>query len=382
MTIQPFLQLACPLDGKALISDGASWRCSGGHCYDIARQGYTHLLPVQKMHSLNPGDSKEMIEARRRFLNAGFYEPMAAEVGKMVLDGLPAEGSVLDAGCGEGYYLRQLLAAAGEQQSIQAIGADISKPAILSAAKQDKVPNWVVASNAHLPVLTATLDRVICVFGFPTYTEFARVLKNGGELLLVEAGPGHLRQLREIIYPTVKPDKAETDDVPEGFTELAADSLTFEFQLTTAEQIADLLCMTPHLYRASAEGKAKVAELESLTLTASFQLRRFAVIERVIEPVVEVEEVEVVASAEAAENTEVVEAVETTELVEKIEEPENAEAVVNIAPAENAENLENLEPNQEPEPEPEPEPVEVTDAVEAPKAVFDWATRRLKEPKE
>ena len=201
--ITPFPALACPLDGAPLLCNGAAWRCAAGHSFDIASQGYTHLLPVQNKRSRDPGDSKEMVAARRRFLNAGHYQPIAAAASRGVLAGLPAgtTAACLDAGCGEGYYLRQLAAAAtSDGKSLALLGLDISKWAILAAAKQDRRPTWVVGSNANLPVLPGTLDRLLCMFGFPVHAEFARVLKPDGLLLQVDAGPDHLRELREIIY--------------------------------------------------------------------------------------------------------------------------------------------------------------------------------------
>lgn len=77
---------------------------------------------------------------------------------------------------------------------------------------------WVVGSNANLPVLPRTLDRVLCMFGFPVYAEFARVLKADGQLVQVDAGSDHLRELREIIYPVLKPERTSEIPVPPGFT--------------------------------------------------------------------------------------------------------------------------------------------------------------------
>ncbi|MCK7552440.1 putative RNA methyltransferase [Marinobacter goseongensis] len=277
MPVEPFQALACPLDGEPLSHTGAAWRCPAGHNFDTARQGYIHLLPVQNKRSLHPGDSKEMVAARQRFLNGGFYQPVADAVNRLVLAEMPDTHRLtcLDAGCGEGYYLRQLAAAAAEQPALELLGVDISKWAVLAAAKQDKHPAWVVGTNARLPVLSSSVDRVLCVFGFPVYAEFARVLKPGGQLLQVDAGPAHLRELREIIYPTLKPEKSAVRDDPVGFRVLGSAMERFVLTLDSQERIADLLAMTPHLYRATAEGLERAVALQSLTVTVDVRLTRY-----------------------------------------------------------------------------------------------------------
>lgn len=276
MTTTPFDVLACPLDGCPLVPSEKTWRCENGHSFDVARQGYVHLLPVQKKKSLDPGDSKEMVAARQRFLNAGFYTKIADAVSDLVLESLPEEGmgSVLDAGSGEGYYLRHLSSMAGDR-SLAMIGVDISKWAVLSAAKQDKQTRWVVGSNANLPVMPESLNLVLCLFGFPVYSEFSRVLKTGGQVLQVDAGSDHLRELREIIYPELKPPADTGIATPEGFQPLDSRVVRFGLRLPDQNSIADLLAMTPHLYRASSEGLEKAAALESLDVTVDVTLKRF-----------------------------------------------------------------------------------------------------------
>ncbi|MCK2184679.1 putative RNA methyltransferase [Halomonas getboli] len=279
MSTTSFEALACPLDGDPLERRDGAWRCPAGHSFDIARQGYVHLLPVQNKRSRDPGDSKEMVAARRRFLEAGHYRPIAEAVSRAVLAEAPAGGTLhcLDAGCGEGFYLRELSRMVEEQggaATLSLLGVDISKWAVLAAAKREKAATWVVGTNAHLPVQAQSLDRVLCLFGFPVYPEFARVLKPGGELLLVEAGPDHLRELREVIYPSLKPSREDDAAAPEGFTRRPAEALRYTIELEGAEPIADLLAMTPHLHRASAEGREKAAALTSLTLTVDVRLTR------------------------------------------------------------------------------------------------------------
>ncbi|NYT60020.1 methyltransferase domain-containing protein [Alcaligenaceae bacterium] len=277
--ITPFQALACPLDGTDLHRHENTWQCASGHNFDISSQGYVHLLPVQMKRSRDPGDSKEMVASRRRFLSSGVYDPIANATSATILRNTPANSTIrcLDAGCGEGHYLRCVAAGSTPGIALVLAGLDISKWAIQAAAKRDKQTTWLVGSNANLPIQSASLDWLLCMFGFPVYAEFARVLAPHGQLLQVDAGPQHLRELREIIYPTLKPERAGNESDPPGFKHVGSETLSYSLELTSAEQIADLLAMTPHLFRASADGLAKLKTLDRLSVTVDVRLARFKV---------------------------------------------------------------------------------------------------------
>lgn len=279
MSIEPFVALACPLDGDALRLQEKSWVCARGHRYDQARQGYVNLLPVQHKRSREPGDSKAMVEARQRFLAAGHYQIIAESIARVcyAANADHARLSILDAGCGEGYYLRQLAQRADALAELAVAGLDISKAATLAAARLDKRITWMVGTNAHLPVQDASVDCLLCVFGFPVAAEFARVLKPGGRLIQVDPGPGHLRELRELLYPQVDSQAAAKAPQLDGFRLLKTDEVSYSFRLDSAEQVQDLLAMTPHGHRASAAGKAQVAAVSELVLTADVFVRLYGV---------------------------------------------------------------------------------------------------------
>lgn len=280
MPVSRFRDLACPLDGLPLVEEPGRLCCPNGHSFDIARQGYVNLLPVQHKKSRRPGDSQAMVDARGRFLDSGVYRPIAERVGDTAATLLAPGGpcGVLDAGCGEGYYLAHLVGRLGREpggERLNAVGLDIAKPAIVSACRRSREITWLVASNARPPVMPGSMDLVTCLFGFPSWPAFAEVLKPGGAVLLVDPGPDHLAELRAVIYPEVRRrpppplDKAEAA----GFRLAASDSLHYASGPLSRQQLDWLLTMTPHLYRASAEGRAAAAALDSLAVTVDVVLR-------------------------------------------------------------------------------------------------------------
>lgn len=272
--------LACPLDGTPFGVYGKTLRCPNGHSFDEARQGYMHLLPVQHKRSREPGDSPAMVEARRRFLDAGFYRPISERLNALALQHLPTAEHlcVVDAGCGEGYYLVNFLTALLEQggpASASLIGIDIAKPAVIAATRRNKQLTWLVASNRNPPLQPHSVDMLFCMFGFPDYSAFRHILKPGGVLVLVDAGSDHLLELREIIYPEVRksPPPALDKAQQQGFSLAQMSELSYLSTPLDRQQIADLLVMTPHLYRATQAGKEAAARLEHLRLTVDAVFR-------------------------------------------------------------------------------------------------------------
>jgi len=275
--------LTCPLDGAPFGPFTPPLVCPNGHNFDVARQGYVHLLPVQNKKSREPGDSQAMIEARTRFLNAGIYAPISERLNAVALNNLTATDTfcAVDAGCGEGYYLDRFaaaLSADGRVATATLIGLDIAKPAVIAATRRNKAITWLVASNNNPALLPQSVDMVLCMFGFPIYDVFQRILKPDGRLILVDPGPDHLRQLREVIYPEVRisppPSTAKAEQA--GFQLLDTQSLRYDTTELNRAQIADLLVMTPHLYRAPKAGKEAAARLERLTPTVDVVFRVFS----------------------------------------------------------------------------------------------------------
>lgn len=256
MHIRPFSALACPLDLEKLTFKDSSFICPCSHTFDAARQGYVNLLPAHLKRSKNPGDQKEMVDARAAFLTSGAYEPVLQTVYQILSNEMSVSKrchfNIIDAGCGEGYYTAGL---AGKfvdtslAKTVSIFGYDISKQAVMAAAKRNKDITWAVATNARIPVLAASADMVICLFGFPHFQEFERILKKGGLVVLIDAGARHLYELREKIYDTVYIKENPTPKIYPGFTQISCTSHRFALTNMTSNHVSNLLKMTPHYYR-------------------------------------------------------------------------------------------------------------------------------------
>ncbi|WOJ94845.1 methyltransferase domain-containing protein [Congregibacter variabilis] len=272
MAFRSHAALCCPLDGLPLEVHEGSVRCPNKHVFDIAKQGYVNLLSAQDKRSKDPGDSQAMIAARHRFLEAGHYAPVADCIADLLLPLINHESVIVDAGCGEAYYLgrlRESIFGSGGPEP-QFIGFDISKWAMQTAARRFSA-SWLVASNRNIPLRDASVDILIDMFGFPDFASFHRIIKPGGLMLRVHAGANHLLELRQIIYPELK-ERTPSATIPDGFSVLQKQHLGFTVSGLGRQSIGDLLLMTPHLFRASADGKRRAAALESLSPSVDVSL--------------------------------------------------------------------------------------------------------------
>ncbi len=268
--------LCCPVCGKHLALEERRYICSAGHSFDLARQGYVNLLQSRRRQSRHPGDNNEMVQCRRRFLAQGYYAAIATLINQKVRDHLGVQVSeqnnqLLDVGCGEGYYLQRLLRD-GSKNGIEVSGVyglDISKSAIIAAARLLPGVTWMVGSAVKLPFHSRSLDVVLCVFSRICAVEFARVLKPGGILLIAVPGEAHLLSLRKLIYDKVRPHQAAKHEkgLTEYFVRDASERVNYELHLNGAETILDLLAMTPYYWSISAEKKATLAKRQKLDVS-------------------------------------------------------------------------------------------------------------------
>lgn len=250
---------ACPHCGLPLADTSTGAACSNGHNFDRAREGYLNLLVGGRIASQSvPGDTPDSLAARRRFLHAGCYAPIADALAAMV--GQP-DGAVLDAGCGEGYYLSRMTAS-------HLFGLDVSKRAVQMASRLLPDARFVVASSYRLPVLDHCLDVVVSVFAPRPFDEFRRVLTPDGRWVTVTPGGSHLQEMRPARdnEPGSKSlaRRAERDQVPAEAKHV--ERVRFVLDLTP-ESAVDLFSMTPMRWQTGADTD-HIASLRQVTVDA------------------------------------------------------------------------------------------------------------------
>ena len=209
--------LICPVCGGPLELAGPQMRslvCSAGHSFDLAKQGYVNLYRGKPVNEY----TKESFQERQVILERGMYAHLLEEIctflRKTSPSGVAAPAAdsadcraaaekrvLLDAGCGEGYYTREI---AQQFDNLELYGTDLSRDSIQLAAgtANGMGPGpadirWFVSDISKLPVADGSVDYVLDIFTSANYQEFQRVLADDGYLIKIIPGEGHVKELRE-----------------------------------------------------------------------------------------------------------------------------------------------------------------------------------------
>lgn len=254
--------LTCPVCRCPLKREGNSFFCNGEkrHCFDVSASGHANLCPGRA----TGGDDKSLVRSRKQFLSRGYYKPISDKVCEL-LGELSGRSFVIDAGCGEGYYTNNIARATGAHT----YGFDLSKEAIISAsksAKREGISNasFFVGGIYDLPVCNGGADAVTSIFAPCSESEFSRILKDGGKLIVVASGRNHLYGLKKAVYDSVHINEIRAD-LPKEMTLLEKHTVLYKIDLPDSQSIRELFSMTPYYYRTSERDMQKLLALESLT---------------------------------------------------------------------------------------------------------------------
>ena len=259
----------CPKCSCALLFDDKRAYCENNHSYDRAKGGYYNFLLTHKAFH---GDNRDMVLARRTFLSMGYYAPLSEALCRAVTSNTPKNCTLLDAGCGEGYYTdaveRALYFRDGDSR---VFALDISKDAVRELVRKNNRITAAVASSYHLPLADFSFDAVINTFSPLAIDEVQRTLKPGGIFIMAIPAEDHLFELKSVIYDT--PYKNEVADTAlDGFSLISDEHIRYTMHLSAPESISALFGMTPYAYRTRPENAQRITALDSLDCTADFRL--------------------------------------------------------------------------------------------------------------
>jgi 23S rRNA (guanine745-N1)-methyltransferase len=259
----------CPLCKNTLEKQKESLICKNKHCFDLAKEGYVNLLPVNAKKSKDPGDNSKMMSARRAFLESHRYEPLAAKLAEIVNRiSSDKKATILDLGCGEGYYTGYIKKF---NKTIRMLGLDISKVAVRSASKRYKDVKFCVASAFELPIADKELDIILRIYAPSSDSELQRVIKDGGYLITVTPGERHLYQLRDIIYQEVHKHSEENKRI-ENFKLMEKIKLNYILNIHDVEAVKNLLDMTPFGWKISENNKEALFKMDHWEIDCDFNI--------------------------------------------------------------------------------------------------------------
>lgn len=265
----------CPLCGAPLTRGERAYSCPDRHSFDIAREGYTYLLPVNQKHSAAPGDDREMAAARREFLSKGYYRPLLDALCGLAVSHTGEAPDVLDTGCGEGYYtagVYEALTAAGKAPRMA--GIDISKFILRSAARRAREIEFAVASSYHLPLDDGSVELLLNCFSPLALEEFRRVLRPGGVFLYVVPAADHLWGMKQVLYDTPYPNE-ERETPYQGFVYESIVPVEGSITLADPADIRALFQMTPYYWKTPKAGAERLLALDTLTTKIAFRIHVF-----------------------------------------------------------------------------------------------------------
>ncbi|MBE6836094.1 MAG: methyltransferase domain-containing protein [Ruminococcaceae bacterium] len=263
---------ACPVCKGELLDKVKSVECENGHCFDKAKQGYVNLLLSQKSSKSHHGDDRLMIEARQGFLDKGYYKNLCNSVADTVLNHAFEGCVILDAGCGDGYYLSSIYALLKTNNINASVGAlDISKEAVKYTLRRINGISGAVGSVFSLPIKDNSVDILLNIFSPMASEEYRRVIGSGGVLISVTPGEEHLFELKKAVYDNPLRNDS-TEKTLDGFTVESETRLTNTIEIDNNEDLLNLFMMTPYYYKTGIDDQNKLKKLNRLTTQTVFDI--------------------------------------------------------------------------------------------------------------
>lgn len=268
----------CPIcNSKMDTVDLKSLICQNRHCFDISRNGYINFL----MKSVKTEYDKALFQSRNLISKHGFFDPLTESIADIIEKELSDTNSyrrmVLDAGCGEGSHLDQVIKKLNSktEHEYEGVGMDISKEGIQIASRQYPDCTWCVGDLTRIPFMAEKFNVILNILSPSNYKEFGRLLTNSGILIKVVPGREYLKEIREALYN--KTDKVSYSNEKifrhfcNSFDFLGSRQVQYAKTLDE-EMIRHLIKMTPLSWRAATQEIEKTINSVKGSITADFTI--------------------------------------------------------------------------------------------------------------
>lgn len=238
----------CPVCHEKMTAQDYSLICQMGHRFDLSKKGTLYFLE----HQIKSGYDQKMFAPRGRMIQSGMYAPVTAFLAELLQD----SQMILDVGCGEGSFLKELV---DRQVKGTLCGFDIAKEGVYLATNQPFAAFWCVADLTNLPFDDGSIDTVLNIFSPSHYEEFRRVLRPGGQVVKVVPQAGYLKELRAAFYPDQKARRqysnaAVVEKFKEQLDDVSIQRVCYTFDIPQERRL-DLLEMSPLEWQVSQQIK-------------------------------------------------------------------------------------------------------------------------------
>ncbi|NMA65348.1 MAG: methyltransferase domain-containing protein [Clostridiaceae bacterium] len=266
----------CPVCNESMTLNEKSMVCEKYHCFDISKTGYINLL----LNSKKQPYDKELFISRDFVCHMGFFDPLIKELVSLInskINHYKDKANILDAGCGEGFHLAQIMKKLNETSEInsQGFGTDISKEGIQIASKKYKNIVWCVSDLARTPYKDGKFDIILNILSPSNYGEFERLLTNTGFLIKVVPGKEYLKELRRTFYEETEKERYSNSKVinhfEKNFSLVNLQKVNYTVPVNK-EELAHLIKMTPLSWGAERLKVQQALSSEISSITADFSV--------------------------------------------------------------------------------------------------------------
>jgi len=238
--------------------------CLQNHCFDLSKHGYVNFVPNQNKVKY----TKSLFENRRSIFQSGFYDPLIKSIEHSINKyfNTPSHTSVLDVGCGEGFFISKLFG--NNKQAGDVFAMDICKDAIVLAAKGNNDIKWIVSDLSNIPLKSNSIDLILNIFTPANYSEFSRIMSDNGFLIKVVPGKYYLKEIRECAKEQLINQDYSNEQVLQVFQNnmvcLDKENLFYQLPVTKSD-FENFLKMTPMMFNIDTD-KIKFHDIKQITI--------------------------------------------------------------------------------------------------------------------